>query len=290
MNELARMLALETTDLTGSVALSERGNVLAVRFLDPDQRSAQSLAPAIQSILREFSWRPSDVDVVATTVGPGSFTGLRVGVATAKLFSWSVGAKIVGVDTLDAAVDGVCSKTAISDSASGEGILVSAGVDAQRGDVAFRNYWIVPSSDSDMERTFFLNGRFRILPYKKWLDVEQPTVMDDPDVNEDFPTLAFSRAERKVWETARKRSHKTILYTGPALTRVKNRETLYSNSHFTDSSLWNPSAAEVARVAWIRVSRESFDNPFSILPIYSRKAAAEEKALEKEASKGALKQ
>ncbi|MBP5622531.1 MAG: tRNA (adenosine(37)-N6)-threonylcarbamoyltransferase complex dimerization subunit type 1 TsaB [Thermoguttaceae bacterium] len=289
MNELTRMLALETTDLTGSVALCERGNVLAVRFLNPDQRSAQSLAPAIQSILREFSWKPSDVDVVATTVGPGSFTGLRVGVAAAKLFSWSVGARIVGVDTLDAVVDGVRREAAISDGVPTSGFFVSAGVDAQRGDVAFRNYWVVPSGDPNVANTFFLNERFKILPYRKWLDAEQPIIADDFD-DESFPTSTFSKAQRNVWEAAKRQLRKTIFYAGPALSRVKNRETLYPNLHFADPSTWNASAADVARVAWTRVLRESFDNPFSILPIYSRKAAAEEKALEKAAAKDALKQ
>ena len=287
MNELSRLLALETTDLTGSVALFEQGKVLAVRFLDPEQRSAQSLAPAIQSILREFSWKPSDVDVVATTVGPGSFTGLRVGVAAAKMFAWSVGARIVGVDTLDAVVDAFSGKTLESGVTYASGVLVSAGVDAQRGDVAFRNYWIVPSNDSNGEKTFFLNGQFNILPYKKWLDVEQSIFKND--VDGDFPTLAYDKAGEDVREEAERRSREAVVYTGPALLRVKNYKTLFPNALVAESSLWKPTAANVAQVAWTRVLRESFDNPFSILPIYSRKAAAEERALEKAAAKETLK-
>jgi tRNA threonylcarbamoyladenosine biosynthesis protein TsaB len=94
-------LALETTELSGSVAASDGPNVLGELELNPQQRSAQSLAPALKTLLERVGWRPADVQLVAVTVGPGSFTGLRVGVTTAKTFAYSVGAEILGVDTLE---------------------------------------------------------------------------------------------------------------------------------------------------------------------------------------------
>ncbi len=278
MEESTKLLALETTDLAGSVALCEQGKVLAVRFLEPKQRSAQSLAPAIHSILREFSWKPTDVDIVAVTTGPGSFTGLRVGVATAKMYAWSVGAKIVGVDTLDAIVDNVCEKNPIDVPSPSLGFLVSVGVDAQRGDAAIRNYWVARDNNSTTIKTFSLNGRFQILPCKKWLDAELPIIANE-DGSENTPsTSAFPTAERAVWENAKRISREQILYMGPVLSRVKDLGTLRPSLMFAKPELWNPSAADVARVAWKRVLRGSFDNAVGILPVYSRKAAAEEKA------------
>lgn len=75
--------------------------VLAAHELTSKQRSAQSLAPALRDLLAEQTWQPRDVQLVAVTVGPGSFTGLRIGVTTAKTFAYAVGAELVAVDTLE---------------------------------------------------------------------------------------------------------------------------------------------------------------------------------------------
>ncbi len=120
-----RILALETSELTGSVAVAANGKLLAELQLDPQQRSAQSLAPAIRSLLEQVGWRPSDIRLLAVTVGPGSFTGLRVGVATAKVLAYAAGAEILGIGTLEA----------IAAAAPDEITALSVAVDAQRGDV-----------------------------------------------------------------------------------------------------------------------------------------------------------
>ena len=60
------------------------------------------LAPALQQLLAEADWSPKSVELVAVAVGPGSFTGLRIGVTTAKTFAYAVGAEVIGVNTLDA--------------------------------------------------------------------------------------------------------------------------------------------------------------------------------------------
>jgi tRNA threonylcarbamoyladenosine biosynthesis protein TsaB len=97
-----RVLAIETVGTTGSVALLQGDAVVAESVLDPAQRSAQSLAPAIDELLRRHGWQPAQVELVAVATGPGSFTGLRIGVATAKMFAYAVGCPILGVDTMSA--------------------------------------------------------------------------------------------------------------------------------------------------------------------------------------------
>lgn len=96
-----RGIALETSGLRGSVAAFEEDRLLVAHDLSESQRSAQSLAPALRELLREVGWQPGDVQLVAVTVGPGSFTGLRIGVTTAKTFAYAVGAELVAVDTLE---------------------------------------------------------------------------------------------------------------------------------------------------------------------------------------------
>jgi tRNA threonylcarbamoyladenosine biosynthesis protein TsaB len=96
-----RILAIESTDQAGSVALLEDNQVRAAVRLNLDQRSAQSLAPAIQEQLQKLGWKPGDIKLVGVAIGPGSFTGLRVGVTTAKTFAFAIKADIVGLNTLE---------------------------------------------------------------------------------------------------------------------------------------------------------------------------------------------
>lgn len=95
------ILALETSGHGGEVALLADERVIGAVTLDPAQRSAQSLAPAMAELLRQCQLTPRDVQLVAITVGPGSFTGLRIGVTAAKTFAYAVGAQCLAVDTLE---------------------------------------------------------------------------------------------------------------------------------------------------------------------------------------------
>jgi tRNA threonylcarbamoyladenosine biosynthesis protein TsaB len=99
------ILAIETSGRYGSAAilLADPGGVRCVNqiALTGDERTAQALAPAIQTLLRKSDWSPRSVDLVAVAVGPGSFTGLRIGVTTAKAFAYAAEAEILGVNTLE---------------------------------------------------------------------------------------------------------------------------------------------------------------------------------------------
>ncbi len=99
-----RILAIETSGRHGSVATLNGGDdgsrLIHQIALGGEQRTAQALAPAIQRLLRESDWSPDSVELVAVAVGPGSFTGLRIGVTTAKAFAYAVGAEVIGVNTL----------------------------------------------------------------------------------------------------------------------------------------------------------------------------------------------
>ncbi len=101
-----KVLAIEGSGLGGSLALAEiSGGEFATvcsAELPAGQRSAQSLAPAVAKILATTGWTPRQVEVVAVTTGPGSFTSLRIAVTTAKAFAYAVGAKVIGVHTLAA--------------------------------------------------------------------------------------------------------------------------------------------------------------------------------------------
>jgi len=80
----------------------EAGRLVASRQLPPDGQSARWLAPAIRDLLEQAGWSAREIQLVAVTAGPGSFTGLRVGIATAKALAYAAGAEVLGVGTLDA--------------------------------------------------------------------------------------------------------------------------------------------------------------------------------------------
>ncbi len=128
------VLALETTERVGTLAAMAGDRLLCQLSLDPKQRSAQSLAPGIRTLLDRAKWQPGDVQLVATPVGPGSFTGLRVGVASAKAFAYGVGAEVLGVDTLEA----------IAAAAPEHVTRVSVAMDAQRGEVITQTFERAP--------------------------------------------------------------------------------------------------------------------------------------------------
>lgn len=149
-----KILALETTERVGSVAAMSDGNLLLELNLDPAQRSAQSLAPAMKTLLERVGWRPPNVDLVATTLGPGSFTGLRLGVTTAKAFAYCAKADVLGVDTLHV----------IALQAPPPVHTLSVALDAQRGHVMAATFqrgqdaWFRPAAAA------------RLVPLDTWLE------------------------------------------------------------------------------------------------------------------------
>jgi tRNA threonylcarbamoyladenosine biosynthesis protein TsaB len=94
-----RLLILETSGRAGAVALALGAELRGVRRLDEARRHARDLAPAVADLLRIEGWKPRDVNAVIVSQGPGSYTGLRVGIASAKTFAFVTGCGLVSVDT-----------------------------------------------------------------------------------------------------------------------------------------------------------------------------------------------
>jgi tRNA threonylcarbamoyladenosine biosynthesis protein TsaB len=97
-------LLLETSARVGFVGLGLGAALAVERQLDGQRRHAQDLAPAMAEVLRVGDWNVSDVEGVAVSLGPGSYTGLRVGVMAAKAFAFAAGCALVGIPTFEAIV------------------------------------------------------------------------------------------------------------------------------------------------------------------------------------------
>lgn len=92
-------LAIETSGPTGSIALARDGVCLEERLLELGRQHGQTLIPELRDLLACHGVTPRDCRLIAVSVGPGSFTGLRVGIVCAKTLGYATGATIVAVDT-----------------------------------------------------------------------------------------------------------------------------------------------------------------------------------------------
>ncbi|HET7875010.1 MAG TPA: tRNA (adenosine(37)-N6)-threonylcarbamoyltransferase complex dimerization subunit type 1 TsaB [Methylomirabilota bacterium] len=97
-----RVLALETATLAGGAALVENGRVVGQCLLNITLTHSERLMAVVDRLLQDCGWEPKHVEGLAVSVGPGSFTGLRVGVATAKGLALALGVPVAPVPTLDA--------------------------------------------------------------------------------------------------------------------------------------------------------------------------------------------
>jgi len=97
-----RVLGIETSTTSVSVALVERGQVILERAHDRPKQSAERLLPLIAELLSEAGWPRRSLERLGVSVGPGSFTGVRVGIACAQGLSLGLGVPLVGVTSLRA--------------------------------------------------------------------------------------------------------------------------------------------------------------------------------------------
>ncbi len=104
MQTAKRIVAIEASGRHGSVATlsgeADEARLIGQVVLTGEERTAQSLVPAMKQLLVAADWSPKTVELVAVAAGPGSFTGLRIGVTTAKAFAYAVSADLIGVNTL----------------------------------------------------------------------------------------------------------------------------------------------------------------------------------------------
>ena len=100
------ILCLETSTAVCSVALVENGNVVALRESLDGQNHAEKITLFIDEVMKEAGIAYKDLDAVATSMGPGSYTGLRIGVSTAKGLCYAMEKPLIAIDTLAAMAHG----------------------------------------------------------------------------------------------------------------------------------------------------------------------------------------
>lgn len=102
-----KILALETSAKAVSVAVVEDGAVLAAAYQNIGLTHSVTLMPLMDGMLHNAGLTAADMDLIAVAAGPGSFTGLRIGVSAAKGLAWALGLPCCGVSTLEAMAENV---------------------------------------------------------------------------------------------------------------------------------------------------------------------------------------
>ena len=119
------ILALDTATMVSSVAIASPDKLLAEVTLQTKLTHSEVLMPHVQQVLAMTNIKKTELDAIAVSVGPGSFTGLRIGLAAAKSMAYALGIPIVGVSTLEA----------MAWHYPVPGIYTLCVLDAQKGDV-----------------------------------------------------------------------------------------------------------------------------------------------------------
>ena len=123
-----RILALDTATAACSVALWRDGRILARRQAMMARGQSEAVMPMVAEVLAEAGRGFADLDLLAVTVGPGAFTGLRIGLAAARGMALAARLPCHGVTTLEAVAEGLA-----GDAPTGTAVLVA--LDAKRADV-----------------------------------------------------------------------------------------------------------------------------------------------------------
>lgn len=240
-----KILAIDTSSVSGSIAITEDGRTLSELNTERVGTHSEWLLPSIERLLGEAEMTPSDVDVFALSIGPGSFTGLRIGVSVLKGLSWGVGKEgggkdipIVGVSTLEALALGLTGNTAYGNA------LIVPILDARKKDVYSACFEL---SDE---------GQVRRL---------------SPDV--------VTRPETLI-EELNKRKPKGVLFLGLGLSvYAKMMEDLVDGAVILGEPFWNVDAKNVATIAELAIEEQGIEavsvGAEQLTPLYIRRSDVE---------------
>jgi len=128
---MSLILQVETATSVCSIALAENGRVLACREMDQRNAHAERITLFIDEVLNMTGKRYAELDAIAVSSGPGSYTGLRIGVSTSKGLSFALDRPLIAIETLAAMADGMSLRGMIPN----ESVLLCPMIDARRMEV-----------------------------------------------------------------------------------------------------------------------------------------------------------
>jgi tRNA threonylcarbamoyladenosine biosynthesis protein TsaB len=145
-------LAIDTATSSLTVAVLSNGNLLGELTTHADRNHSIGLLPNIQELLASLGLKLKDLQAVAVGNGPGSYTGVRIGVSVAKTFAWSLGLDLISVSSLEAMALGG-RRRLVGETAS-EGLTDSDELVEKLSNASNATKWIVPLMDARRTQAF----------------------------------------------------------------------------------------------------------------------------------------
>jgi len=239
MSSAVLAVALETSSRVGGVALGRGAELVAVRAFDPGMRHARDLVPPLQALAEEHDLDLNGCQLAIVDLGPGSFTGLRVAVATVKALHLVTRCRVTSVQAPDAVAAALPDRPA----------HLCVVIDATRGEVSAACYEAV-DCPPDPERNRF-SGEAGV-----WQRTAGPAIVK--------PAALVGELRPEC------------LITGGGLTRYGD-EFRRAGFATVPQDRWLPRCEWVYRLGWERFRAGLTDDPSTLTPLYLRLPAAEER-------------
>lgn len=233
---MVSILAIDSSDLSGSFSILDGRNVIEYSLMS-NEKTAQILIPQIQSTLESEKLTLSDIDVYAVATGPGSFTGIRIGLTTAKTMAYATRRKIIGVNSL----------AAIAMAAKFRKFWISGSITVVMNAFRKQMFWTTFDFNSFNEHALGANQRTNVVD-----QTELISLLNAPD----------------------QKNH-SICGPGTRQFTASDKETLGDRILPADS--FDSAAVGVGLLAAIRAEKNDYDDAIGLLPNYFRGSAAEEK-------------
>ncbi len=250
-----KVLAIDTSGTPVSAALIDEQLLLGEYFvINKSKTHSRNLFHIIQTLLRDVNLSVNDIDLFAVTKGPGSFTGLRIGITAAKTMAYALNKSIIGVTTLDVLAHNItfCNN------------IICPIIDAKNNQVYTALYeWTssdkIPDTDSNsfslMKNNAVKEEQNRISEY---------IAISIKDLVLDI--------RKRIEETG-----KEIIFTGDGVISYADffLNELGLKCKFAPNNLLFQRASSTAEIALERFVKGEEDNPFDLVPFYLRKSQAE---------------
>ncbi len=241
MRQKPLILAVETSGRIGSVAIALAEKLLAETAFSGPMRHSAEILPAVYGLLNRFGRKPKDIEHIYISIGPGSFTGLRIATTFAKTMHLAGTAKIVAVDTLDVIAANITSPTT-------ENTACPSSYQPQASSIEHI------ATILDAKR-----GQFFIAVYQRnTSDGIWKKILPDSLITASQFLDRFAAATEPIW----------LLGEGLVYHKDKFKA---DGIRFLDDCYWSPRAAKVHLLGWKLATRGKFANPLTLQPNYLRR-------------------
>jgi len=241
------VLAVETSSRIGSVAVALGEKILAETTFSAPIRHSAEIFPAIRGLLDSFSREPKEIEQIYISIGPGSFTGLRIATTFAKTMHLANAAKIVAVDTLDVIAANVIDPAAENTAANSNHQpritsheRIATILDAKRGQFFIAVYKRHTSQEA------------QVTSHGIWQKILPDSLMTASEFLE-----KFCGGNQPIW------------LLGDGLLYYKDKFKA-QGVHFRDEKYWSPRAGKVHLLGWQKALAGQFTDPVALQPLYLR--------------------